>query len=69
VPGPTKALLTPRFAATAPDFTPGFGIGSPGSGRGQLGGHDLMHDRNIRLDPEYGGIQFDIALGRPIAGE
>ena len=61
MPGPTEALLAPRLAAATADFGAGLGVGRPGPGRGQLRGHDLVHDRDVGLDAEDGGIERDVA--------
>src|SRR6185369_10317028 len=61
---PTGALLPPRLRTAAGDFGAGLGAVGAGAGRGQLRGHDLVHDRLVGRDREAVVRQVDRTLLR-----
>src|SRR3546814_12036987 len=58
-PGATGALLLPRLRATATHLGAGLGGLRAAALGGELRGHDLVHDRDVRLDAEHGIVELD----------
>ncbi len=50
--GPAGALLTPRLCAAATDFLARLGAVRSRTTGSELRRHDLVHDRDVRLDAE-----------------
>src|SRR5690606_8885576 len=69
VAGTTEALLPPRLGAATAHLTPGLRRSSARPPGSQLGGHDLMQNRHVRLDAEYLGIEVHGSLLRAVGRE
>jgi hypothetical protein len=65
VPRTAGPLLAPRLGSTAANIGAGLRRRGAGSGRGELSGNDLMHQRNVDVAAEQLLRQGAVAGGLP----